>query len=185
MSSSQRTPSREALSLHLQRLVIAGLLAALSILCGKYLAIRGGDVLRFSFENLPILLAGFALGPLTGLLVGVVADLVGCLMVGYTINPVVTLGAAAIGLLGGLAFRLLRRLPLVWRVTLASVVAHAVGSVLIKTPGLASYYAMPLSALFLWRTLNYAMILALEIPLLCLLLRQTAIRRSLSRFGML
>ena len=65
MSSSQRTPSREALSLHLQRLVIAGLLAALSILCGKYLAIRGGDVLRFSFENLPILLAGFALGPPT------------------------------------------------------------------------------------------------------------------------
>ena len=48
-------------------MVASAFLVAISIVCGKYLAIRGGDVLRFSFENLPILLAGIAFGPLVGL----------------------------------------------------------------------------------------------------------------------
>ena len=79
--------------------VFSALLAAISIVCGKYLAFNMGDFLRFSFENLPIIFAGMAFGPLIGALVGVVADLVGCLLVGYAINPIITVGAAAIGLI--------------------------------------------------------------------------------------
>ena len=79
------------------------MLAAVSIICGKYLAIRGGDILRFSFEDLPIIFAGISFGPIAGMLVGVVADLVGCVMVGYTVNPIVTLGAAAIGAFSGIS----------------------------------------------------------------------------------
>lgn len=93
-------------------LVAAALLAALSIVCGKYLAIRAGDTLRFSFENLPILLGGFAFGPAIGVIIAVAADLIGCLMVGYAINPVITVGAALIGLIGGLGGILLKRTPL-------------------------------------------------------------------------
>ena len=73
---------------NLKTLVICSLFVAISIVCGKYLAIRGGDILRFSFENLPIILAGIAFGPLAGAVVGVVADLLGCLLVGYAINPI-------------------------------------------------------------------------------------------------
>ena len=47
-------------------LVISAFLAAISIVCGKYLAIRGGDVMRFSFENMPILMAGMLFGPVIG-----------------------------------------------------------------------------------------------------------------------
>ena len=50
------------------------MLAAISIICGKYLAIRGGDILRFSFENLPIIFAGVAFGPVAGALVGIVDE---------------------------------------------------------------------------------------------------------------
>lgn len=177
--------NRSHLSLHLQRLVLAALLTALSILCGKYLAIRGGDILRFSFENLPILLSGFALGPLIGCLCGITADLVGCLLVGYQINPVVTLGAALIGLVGGLFFRWLRRLPLVWRVLISSLVAHLIGSVLVKTFGLAQFYDLPFPVLLAWRTLNYLIIEAIEAALLFFLLNHKAIRRPLLRFGRL
>lgn len=164
---------------HLRRLAVAALLAAVSLLCGKFLAIPVGTVMRFSFENLPILLAGMMLGPVLGVLTGVVADLVGCLMVGYAINPLVTLGAACIGLVGGVLFRLLSKLPLLWRVSGTVLAAHLVGSVLIKTFGLAVFYDMPFIILLLWRLLNYMIVGVAEGALLYYLLKNDAVRRRL------
>lgn len=165
-------------------LVLLSLLAALSILFGKYLAIPGGDVLRFSFENLPILLAGLHVGPIAGILVGVIADLLGCLMVGYAINPLVTLGAAVIGLVSGLLPRALpARLPMLLRLAISVAAAHVCGSVIVKTFGLAAYYSMPFMILMLWRLLNYAIIAVLEITLLYLLTKNRAIAGQLRRFA--
>ena len=163
----------------LYRLILCAFLVALSIVCGKFLAIPVGDVLRFSFENLPILFAGLVFGPIEGMLVGVCADLLGCVLRGYAINPVVTVGAVVIGLLAGLGGICLRRLPLTWQVVLTTAVAHLVGSVIIKTVGLAQYYAMPLWLLMGWRLLNYALIAAVEAVLLRLLLSNRGIRRLL------
>ncbi len=161
--------------LSLRRVVLCAMLAAVSILCGKYFAIPVGTVLRFSFENLPILLSGIICGPIFGLLTGITADLVGCVMVGYEINPLVTLGAAVIGFCGGILFRLLSRLPSACRVTLAVLLSHLLGSVLIKTYGLAAYYDMPFYLLLLWRLLNYIVIAGLEIFLLTQILKNKAI----------
>ena len=139
-------------------------MVAISILMGKYLAIRGGDVMRFSLENTPIILSGIAFGPGAGALVGLVADLVGCVMVGYTINPLVTLGAVAIGLISGFVPRILAKINVNGRLSLAITVAvaHLVGSVVIKTLGLAAYYDMPIVILMLWRVLNYLIVGALD-----------------------
>ncbi|MBQ2999346.1 MAG: folate family ECF transporter S component [Clostridia bacterium] len=161
----------------LRILTISALLCAMSIVLGKYLAIRGGDVLRFSFENLPILLAGMAFGPTVGVIVGVTADLVGCLLVGYAINPIVTVGAALIGFSSGLLYRLTGKLPVGARVTLAVTGAHLLGSVLVKTLGLAAFYAMPIGILMLWRLLNYVIIGALEALLLTAVLKNRALER--------
>ena len=165
-------------------LVLLSLLSALSILFGKYLAIPGGDVLRFSFENLPILLAALHFGPIAGVLVGVIADLLGCFMVGYAINPIVTVGAAAIGLVGGIVPRLLPKgWPRLLRLVISVAAAHLIGSVLIKTFGLAAYYNMPLIILMLWRLFNYAIIAVLEITLLYFIMKNTAIAKQLKRFA--
>ena len=165
-------------------LVLLSLLSALSILFGKYLAIPGGDVLRFSFENLPILLAAMHFGPIAGALVAAVADLLGCVMVGYTINPLVTLGAIAIGLVGGIAPRYLpKRLPRLVRIIFSISLAHLCGSVFIKTIGLAAYYTMPFAVLMLWRLLNYTIIAALESALLYLLSKNPAIAKQLRAFN--
>lgn len=161
----------------LQMLVICSLLAALSLLCGKLLAISVGNMLRFSLENLPILLAGMLFGPLAGMLVGIIADLIGCLTVGYTINPLVTLGAAVIGLLGGYLYRWLLRVPSVWRILLTVVMAHLVGSVVIKTVGLAQYYDMPFALLTWWRFLNYIPIATAETAILHVLMKNAELRR--------
>lgn len=179
MSKKSRSPLKDP-----KVLVLLSLFAALSILFGKYLAIPGGDVLRFSFENLPILLAGLHFGPIAGVLVGVLADLLGCLMVGYAINPLVTLGAAAIGLVGGILPRLLpKKLPLLLRLSLSVGIAHILGSVIIKTFGLAAYYSMPFFVLMLWRLLNYAIIAVLEIALLFFIGKNSALARQLRAFA--
>ena len=107
--------SKNKKSMPLYRLALCAFLVALSIVCGKFLKIPVGDVMRFSFENLPILFAGLVFGPVEGVLVGVVADLLGCVLYGYTVNPLVTVGAACIGLLAGVGGIALRRLPLTLR----------------------------------------------------------------------
>ena len=166
---------------NLRVLAFSAVLVAMSIVCGKYLAIRGGDILRFSFENLPILLAGMLFGPWIGAVVGVVADLIGCVLVGYAINPMVTVGAAVIGAVGGILYRITARLPLVVRVLLSVGVAHLLGSVLVKTLGLAVFYDMPISVLMLWRLLNYLIIGVLEVLLIVPILKNRAIHSLLKK----
>ena len=158
------------------------MLAAISIICGKYLAIRGGDILRFSFENLPIIFAGLTFGPISGILVGVVADLVGCVMVGYTINPIVTVGAAAIGCVAGICRVLLRKVGKnsVFVTIVSVTLAHLIGSVLIKTFGLSAFYDMPLVTLMLWRLLNYVIVGAIECALLIALLENREVTRLIA-----
>ena len=167
-------------------IVLLSLLAALSILCGKYLAFPGGgdSMIRFSFENLPILLAAMHVGPLAGMTVGILADLLGCLMVGYSINPIITLGAAVIGLLGGLIPYLIPKgSPRLLRIAITVSLSHLVGSVVVKTFGLAQYYAMPFMILMLWRLLNYTIISVLESALLYLLTKNTAIAKQMRAFS--
>ena len=163
--------------------ITLALLVAISIISGKFLAFRVGDILRFSFENLPILFAGVAFGPVAGALVGVVADLLGCIMVGYTINPIVTLGAAALGAVAGGSALLLKKNKLSNRLTLAiSVIcAHFIGSVVIKTAGLAAFYAMPYFVLTLWRGLNYVIVGAVEYFILVALFSSKGVTMQLGK----
>ena len=175
--------SKKRLGSNLRLLAISAFLAALSIVCGKYLALPVGNVLRFSFENLPILLAGMMFGPITGMAVGVIADLVGCVMVAYPINPVVTLGAAGIGLLSGLLFRATKKLPLLWQTCITAILTHLVASVIIKTYGLAQYYDMPFHILMLWRLLNYVIVCVAEWLLLYTVLKNQALRRRFEALG--
>lgn len=163
--------------------IALSMLTALSIILGKYLAIRGGDIMRFSLENMPLILAGMAFGPWAGALVGAVADIVGCLMVGYTINPLVTLGAATIGLISGLVPSLLRKSKLKgWLVTALTVaLAHVIGSIIIKTAGLAAYYTIPFGILILWRLLNYLIVGVLDGIIVHILLNNKGVKLQILR----
>ena len=163
-------------------LVASAFLAAISIVCGKYLAISIGEVLRISFENLPILLGGIAFGPFWGAAIGIVADLIGCLMVGYTINPMVTLGAALIGFFSGASAYLLDKTNSPYGVKIAVSVgaAHLIGSVMVKTVGLAAYYSMPLPILMLWRLLNYLFVGGAEGAIIWYLLKNKLVTSQIN-----
>lgn len=168
-------------------LTVMAMLAALSIIFGKFLAFNAGPF-RISFENLPILMAGMFLGAPAGFLTGVLADLVGCLMVGYAINPIITIGAGCIGLVSGLMFRRLpelavSRLPEGLLHNLASVLcAHLCGSMLIKSAGLMLYYHYTLPQVAL-RVPLYLVIGTVETLIITGLLSNKAFAAQIERLG--
>lgn len=166
----------------LRRICLGGLLAALSIVFGKLLAFNIGETFRVSLENLPIILSGITLGPLYGALIGLVADLVGCLMVGYAVNPLVTLGAMAVGFMSGFVFRLIKGEGR-GRVALSVFAAHLCGSLLIKTAGLSAFYGMDYFSLFFYRLINYLPIAVVESIIVCILAKNRGINETLSKFG--
>ena len=98
-------------------------------------------------------------------------------MVAYPINPLVTLGAACVGLLSGLLFRTAKKLPLVWQTCITVILTHLVASVIVKTYGLAQYYDMPFHILLLWRLLNYVIVGVAEWLLIYTVLKNRALRR--------
>lgn len=158
-------------------MTVAAMLAAMSLILGKFLQIPNpfSNIVRISFENLPILFSGICFGPFVGAVTGVVADLIGCLLYGYTINPLVTLGAGAFGLTAGLISCYVVRRPLWLSCALSTALAHLVGSVVLKSLGLAAWYlsnySMGLIELMLWRLLTYSVIGALECVIVLLLFR--------------
>ena len=187
MANKRNTPKSIAVFGNPRAMCLAGLLAAMSLILGKFLQIPTpfAEFVRISFENLPVILAGLALGPLAGAMTGAVADLVGCLAYGYSINPIITLGAASVGLVAGALGWLLSRAPLLCRISVSAIAAHLVGSVGIKTAGIAAWYLSKYSLgyveLMLWRLLNYTIIAALEIAILYALLRHRGFQKQLER----
>ncbi len=166
--------------------VLCAFLSALSIVLGKYLAINLGEVLRISLENMPLIFAGVAFGSLAGAACAVVADLVGCMLVGYAINPIVTLGAAVIGATAGI-YRLLPKtgggVSRFLAVAVSVLFSHFLGSVLVKTAGLAAFYEMPYIILLLWRALNYLIVGALECAIIFLLLKNNRIKYEIKKIN--
>lgn len=163
----------------------AAILAAMSLILGKFMQIPHPfqEFIRISFENLPIVLAGIVLGPVAGALVGTVADLIGCLLYGYTINILITLGGASVGFVAGFMANYIVKRPLVLQVILSEAAAHAVGSVLIKSAGLAAWYLSKYELGYFefvaWRLLNYSIVAAAECVILYLLLRNRAFRKQI------
>ncbi len=152
MNNGQKNKSRPAhagiaLFGNIRVMAISALLTALSIVLGKYLAVNITDSLRVSFENLPIIMAGLFFGPLIGGVVGAASDMIGCLMVGYSMNPIITLGACLIGVISGTigmyAFPKKENWRATPRVFIPVMAAHIVCSMGIKSLGMIVYFGTP------------------------------------------
>ena len=173
-SQSSRTTSRSVI----KRLVLGAMLAAVSVVIGmvcKNFLNFGGGLLRITFENLPIILAGIFLGPVTGGMVGIISDLTSYLLSGqvYPPNLIVTLGACAVGVVSGLMARYAVRERGLKQIILSASAAHVLGSMIIKPIGLYQFYQWAV----LIRIPLYLVIAPLEIFLLCLLWKQKSFRK--------
>lgn len=182
--SSQKLPIFGSL----RGLCFAAILSAISIVLGKFLQIPNPfqEFIRISFENLPVIIAGITLGPIAGAIVGAVADLLGCVLYGYTVNPIITLGAAAVGAASGIMALFTKKAPIWLRVTASAVPAHLIGSVLIKSIGLAAWYLakyeLGLWEFILWRLLNYAIVGTLECVIMFILFKNRGFTEQVEKF---
>ena len=161
--------------------VTLSLLSAIGIILGKYLAFNLTEFMRFSLENTTVIFTGIVFGSFYGAALGALQDIVGCIAVGYTINPIITLGSAAVGLVSGLIYRVTKRLSAPVSITFTVFAAHAVGSVIIKSFGLAVFYALPYGVTVLWRILNYAIVGAVEVFVLYILLKSKPLLAQINK----
>lgn len=81
-----------------------GLLVAMHIVLTRLLVIELGSY-RITVGSVCTILAGLWFGPVGGGVAGLVADLIGCLLKGYAVNPLITLAAITWGVVPGLMRR--------------------------------------------------------------------------------
>ena len=166
-----------------QTMVMLSLFIALSVVFGKQLSFTLGAI-RISFENLPILMAGIFFGCGAGALVGGLADIVGCLIMGYTINPIITLGSMAVGFISGFVYKSLRSTVTDQKLKFAISImtAHIIGSMIVKSIGLYVYYHYDISILLL-RVPLYLVIGSLETTIIYLLSKHSSVKPLLNRLN--
>lgn len=122
-----------------RNLAMMGALIAMQIILARFLSIQASDILRISFESVPIILAGMWLGPLSGAIVALVADILGTIIHGYGVwFPPIALGPILVGVISGLSTKYVFRSDLSstresWKVIVTVLVAGIVNSFLITT----------------------------------------------------
>ena len=134
---------------------------------------------RVTFENLPIIMAGIFFGPLAGLLTGVSADLISTAVSQYGIggiNPLITLGAGAVGLVAGLVGKGAKKGSV--RLGAAVYSAHIVGNIIIKSAGLMLYFSYSLPAV-LPRIPLYLIIATAECIVIYVLTKSSGFRKAI------
>ena len=122
-----------------RNLILMAALIAMQIILARFHSIQASDILRISFESVPIVLAGMWLGPLSGAIVALIADILGTVLSGYGIwFPPIALGPILVGVISGLSTKYVFRSDLSstrdsWKVILTVVVAGIVNSFLVGT----------------------------------------------------
>ena len=120
-----------------RNLILMAALVAMQIILARFLSIQVSEILRISFESVPVILAGMWLGPLSGAVVALIADILGTVLSGYGIwFPPIALGPVLVGVISGLSTKYIFRSDLSatrdsWKVVLTVVAAGIVNSFLI------------------------------------------------------
>lgn len=133
------------------RLATAAMLTALSvvigIICKNFLTF--GIYYRFTLENLPIIICALLYGPIIAAVSGAAADIISCLMsVTPTVNPIITLGAIAVGMSAGIVSRYIIRKRGMTQIFFAELAGQLIGQVIIKSIAKILVFGMPWWGIF-------------------------------------
>ena len=149
----------------------------------QFVFLKATEILRTVVSplvTLPVLLAGILFGPWAGFVVGMVADIIGGVLAGYAINPLITLGAGAIGLVAGLAWQKLPGLRTGLRLQISVLLGHFVGSMVITSLALRIFYGYPWATLAV-RIPNALILAAVNTVLLRILLENRALMKMVKK----
>ena len=165
--------------LSVRTLTMLALLTAMSIIFARVFTVSTG-FLRFNLGALPTHLAAVWFGPAGGFVVGALADMIGGTLSGYSINPLITLGAGAIGLVAGLAWQKLPGLRTGLRLQISVLLGHFVGSMVITSLALRIFYGYPWATLAV-RIPNALILAAVNTVLLRILLENRTLMKMVKK----
>lgn len=172
--------SKKSGKINIKVIAVCGMLAAISFLIGwvcKTFMTFGA--IRITFDNIPVIIAGIAFGPVYGAIVGVVADLISCVASGFGVTPLITIGAAFIGAVSGIIANYIIRKKNFISIAISTLTAHIIGSMIIKSIGLAIMgYGY---GIFAYRVPLYIGISAVEIYVIYILLKNKTLSREIER----
>lgn len=125
-----------------------------------------------SFTYIPSLLAGALLGPIPGMLVGLIGDGLGVIIApkGPWI-PLITIGSGMIGLIPGLVFKI-KKIPHVLLIAISLLLVYLITSVTLNTLGLYLIYAQGKKTFWIYLTGRLPMqtlVFAINIPIIYVL----------------
>lgn len=137
---------------------------------------------RFTLENLGVIMAGIFIGPFAGAAVGIASDVISCLLsTNPAVNPILTVGAASVGLVSGIVFRAAAPLGNKGaRYVLSAAAAHLVGQVIVKSVGKIIMYGMPWFGIFIGAGFSAAAV-SVEVTVIVMLSKNKQIMGFLNK----
>ena len=154
------------LTLDTRTVVFLGLLTAMHIVLTRLLVIELGAY-RITFGSICTILAGLWFGPIGGGICGLVSDILGCILKGYAINPLITVAAVLWGVIPGLTRNLFHdsKKKKTAAVCVSIVVTSVLSSLVFTTAGLVLFLGYNFYAIIPGRIVQWAIMT----PMYCVL----------------
>ena len=156
---------------NVKTLVFMALLIAMHLVLTRVLVIDLGAY-RISVGSVCTILAGLWLGPVAGGVCGLCADIIGCFMKGYAVNPFITVAAILWGVLPALAkplFANRKKTGKTVGICVSIVVTAVLSSLVLTTAGLVIMLGYNFYAIMPGRLVQFAIMIPIYCVLTCLL----------------
>ena len=157
-------------------LVYSAVFAAMAAVLGQLLAFRPTPSMKYTLDKFVLFLSGMFFGPLVGGMVGFVSDFAGGNLFGQGWFPQLCVPSILYGVFGGVFRNMLRRKCSVPRLAVAYLFPTVLGGILYQSAALALTYNAnvfwpSLCAYLLSRSIQFAIMLVLEVALIYILIK--------------
>lgn len=156
---------------NVKTLVFMALLVAMHLVLTRVFVIELGAY-RISVGSVCTILAGLWMGPVAGAVCGFCADILGCFMKGYAVDPFITTAAVCWGLLPALARPLFAGRTKKGKtvgIVISIVVTAVISSLVLTTSGLVLFQGYNFYTIIPGRLVQFVILIPVYCVLTCLL----------------
>ena len=156
---------------NVKTLVFMSLLVAMQLVLSRVLVIEMGPY-RITVGTVCTILAGLWMGPVAGGVCGGCADIIGCFIKGYAVNPFITLAAILWGVLPALSKKFYANRTRTGKtvgISLSVILTGAVCSLGLTTAGLVLIMSYRFEVIMPGRLVQFAIMMPIYCVLTCLL----------------
>lgn len=156
---------------NVKTMVFMALLVAMHLVLTRILVIDLG-MYRISLGSVCTILAGLWLGPVAGGVCGLAADLIGCFMKGYAVNPLITVAAIFWGVVPALfkpLYASKSRTAKTVGISLSVVLTSVLSTLIFTTAGLVLFMGANFYGIMPGRLVQFAVMTPIYCVLTCLM----------------